>query len=217
MPVLVFGLLRRPAPSRRLRAGDGELLALALAIGLSSFVVRLRAPIGINLLHIQLAYAPPYVLMFAAGVMAARHELLARLESERLARWLLAAVGAFGCAALLSVAAHDRTEQLRGGLSWPALGWALSESLCGTSISVCLLIAFRAWVAGRTRLSETLAAHAFAAFVVHAPLVVAVALVFSRAGMPSLVAWMASLWVAIPTAFCVALLLRRIPAVEKVL
>ncbi len=102
-------------------------------------------------------------------------------------------------------------------MTWAAFGWALTESLCGVTISTCLLVGFRTWIARRSRLGDTLTANAYAAYVVHAPLVVAIAVLVSRAAWPPLAALVSSALLSIPLTFALAAALRRVPGVTQVL
>ncbi len=104
-----------PAPPTPLGASDLAVLAVALAIGIASFVVRMIAPIGLNVVHIQLAYVPQYLVMFAVGVACGRRSLQP-LGRERFVRWLGGAIAAVGASAFVfAVVAHGDSARLRGG------------------------------------------------------------------------------------------------------
>jgi hypothetical protein len=73
-------------------------------------LVRLRRPIGENVVHIQIAYVPQYALMFAAGIWARRHRSLDALRPQLLP--VAAAVTALGIGAAggAYTGSHDGRE-----------------------------------------------------------------------------------------------------------
>jgi fucose 4-O-acetylase-like acetyltransferase len=65
--------VRAPAPGERRIGMVGVLLAVQ-ALALTTFLTRLVFPIGSSVLNMQLCYFPSYIIMFAAGVAASRHD-----------------------------------------------------------------------------------------------------------------------------------------------
>jgi hypothetical protein len=200
-----------PAPS------DRALAALVLLLGASTFVVRLWWPIGRSLAHLQLAYAPQYAALFALGALGWRGEILAGLRRRQLLPWALVATA--GTLAIVAVAraVGDDAELRLGGLHGTAAAWALGESAQCVGLCVCLLIIFREWLARRSRLGDVLASGAFAAYIVHAPIVVAVARRLAATSLPPTAKLAAAVAIAVPTSFVLALALRRVPGLRRVL
>ena len=55
---------------------DGQVLALALGMGICTFLVRIVQPIGTNILNMQLCFFSQYILLFSVGVLAWRRNWL---------------------------------------------------------------------------------------------------------------------------------------------
>lgn len=212
---------RAAAPHRAARASRREvtapmLVGLAAGIAAATALVRLRWPIGVNVLHLQIAYLPQYVVMFGAGIAAQRHRSLESL-SPRLAP--VAAVAALAGAALIGGAYATATavEQFLGHAHGPAVLWATGESLLCVGLSAGLLIAFQraGWTTGRV--GRELGAGAFAAYVLHAPIVVLLALAASQLPGPALGKLAATVLVAIPCSFAAGIAAHRAPGLRRIL
>ncbi|HEX3766256.1 MAG TPA: acyltransferase [Kofleriaceae bacterium] len=207
---------RRAAGATRREVTGPMLVGLAAAIAAATVLVRLRWPIGDNVLHIQIAYLPQYVAMFGAGIAAQRHRSLESLP-PRLAP--VAAVAALAGAGLIGGAYATATtvDQFLGHAHAPALLWAAGESLVCVGLSAGLLIAFQraGWTTGRV--GRELGAGAFAAYVLHAPIVVLLALAASQLPCPALVKLAVTAMVAIPCSLAAGIAAHRAPVLGRIL
>jgi len=208
----------RPAGGAgRRREVTGPMLAgLAAGIAGATALVRLRWPIGDNVLHIQIAYLPQYVVMFGAGIAAQRHRSL-EARSPRLGP-VAAALALTGVALLAGAyAIAGSVEQLLGHAHRPAVLWTTGESLLCVGLSAGLLIGFQraGWTTGRV--GRALGAGAFAAYVLHAPIVVLLALAASALPGPALAKLAATVLIAIPASFAAGIAAHRAPVLRRVL
>src|SRR5262249_44414551 len=90
---LVYGIVRVVAGRKPKTAPDaplpapGQLLGLALVIGLCTFLVRTVQPMGTSILNMQLCYFSQYVLLFVVGIYAWRRNWLLRISYAFAMRW----------------------------------------------------------------------------------------------------------------------------------
>ncbi|HEY5550786.1 MAG TPA: acyltransferase family protein, partial [Opitutaceae bacterium] len=216
------GQAHRSIPAAAAAEPSGNILAgFALALGLGSFAVRLVQPIGTNFLNLQLCFFVQYIAWFIAGLHAARHGWLVPLAASSHARsagWLALVGGPLGMLALLAFGARNATvETFFGGMHWQAFGLALWEQLTGLGLALGALAMFSRRFNTDSRTLRWLADRSFAVYVVHAPVLVALAMLF-RSLPYHLYGLVALLTVTgLVAGYVLADLARRIPGLRSVL
>lgn len=128
--------------------------------------------------------------------------------------WLIG--GLLGVALLFAVGA-DAGCFGAGGSDGPSALWAVYESALCVALCVGLLTLFREMVTGRSRLSAELAAGSYTVYIMHLPLVVTLQYYLADRGLGAGAAWCIVCVIAVPTAFLSAAVLRRVPALRRVL
>jgi glucan biosynthesis protein C len=105
-----------------------------------------------------------------------------------------------------------------GGLTWQSAGLCLWEALICIGMNFGVLAGFRRWAAGQSRVSKWMSDNAFAVYVVHAPILVGLALLLAPVTLAP-IAKFALLWAlgAVVTFGLAAPLARRIPWIGRVL
>ncbi|MDA0814419.1 MAG: acyltransferase family protein [Verrucomicrobia bacterium] len=195
--------------------GVSFLWTFALALSLGTFAVRLIQPIGTNVLNMQLCFFPQYVAFFICGLHAARYGWLLPLAASSLARaagWI-ALLG--GPAVLLTLMLlgmqNGKVEYFFGGWHWQALGFALWEQFAGVGLSLGALAFFSRKLDFENALMRWLAERSFAVYVLHAPVLVALAMFFRA--LPQNMYGLAALLTAtgLLASYIVADFIRRIP------
>jgi glucan biosynthesis protein C len=214
--------LKTPPPVTAV-PGDGPpsakmLAAFALALGLGTFAVRLVQPIGQNILNLQLCFFVQYIAWFAAGLHAARHGWLMPLASSPLARragWLALIGGSIAMLVLLAAGTrHAPAEVFFGGAHWQAFGLAVWEQLTGLGLALGALALFARCFNTDSRALRWLADRSFGVYVLHAPVLVALAMAF-RSLPYHLYGLVALLTVtALVISFALADFARRIPGLR---
>jgi glucans biosynthesis protein C len=211
----------KPASARGRINVVGVVLAVQ-AIALTTFLTRLVFPVGSSILNMQLCYFPSYIIMFAAGVAASRHDWI-RTVTDRFA-WTIAAV-CVGVAMLmwlpllvLGGALTGQIAALSGGPTWQSAGMSLWEAMICVGMSFGVLAGFRVWLTGQGRLVKFMSDNAFAVYVVHAPILVALGPAFAPLPLAP-IAKFALLWAlgAVVSFGVAAPIARRLPAIGRIL
>jgi glucan biosynthesis protein C len=185
---LVLAGWKRAAGPRASRTPDGTppsgtaLAGFALALGLGSFAVRLVQPIGTNVLNMQLCFFVQYIAWFLAGLHAARHGWLSRLAASsqaHLAGWLALCGGPAAMLILMIVGARNAPPEIFfGGPHWQAFAMALWEQFTGLGLAVGALALFSRRCNHELPWLRWLADRSFGVYVLHAPVLVALAMLF---------------------------------------
>lgn len=190
---------------------DRTLLLAAVATAVVAFGLRLVWPVGVNVSALQLGYFAGYAVLFAFGCRASAARWLERLPPARVQRWRRIAR-----AALLAPHVPGLQGAPEGGWSVPAAVYALWEPFVAWGVIGVLLWrcqqppAPSPW---RARLAR----RAFAIYVIHPPVIVAVTLAARDLAAPALLKFALAGALACALCYAVAGVLVRLPGVRRVL
>ncbi len=204
----------RPFPT------NATLLTAALATGLVAFALRLRWPVGTEVAGLQLGYFASYVVLFAGGCLAASPGWLERLPETQVRTWRRVAwivLPVLPVVALLGDRFLGVQGRPEGGWNVPALVYALWEPFVAWGVILVLLQRFERRFQELDALGVRLARRAFAIYVIHPPVVVAVTLAWRDVAAPALLKFALSGSIACALCYWLAGLLLCLPGVKRVL
>lgn len=208
----------RPRRAVREQVGLPDLVRLAVAIAGASFAVRLVFPMNseqVFMIHVW--QWPQCVGLFALGIAAAERGGLDPVPARvgRSAGWA-ALAGAVLTVAAFAVS-HESFDPYAGGVTWQAAVTAVSEGTAAVGFSVWLLARFQARHDRTSPLRAALGRSAFGAYVVQAPVLVALALVLDGWSVPPEVRFLVLAPLGVAASFSLAWLLTRLPGVRRIL
>ena len=217
-------LLPSPAKRRTSAAlpGAGGVVLTVAALAVTTFLIRIALPVGTAVYNMQLCYFASYVIMFGLGVAAAGGNWLERV-SDRFA-WTAAAI----CFALAGLswlpllafggALAGQSAAYNGGAHWQSAAMATWEALVCVGMSFAVLAGFRAHAAGQGPLARFMSDNAFAVYVIHPPVLVALAVALAGFALPA-AAKFVLLWAlgALLSFGLAAPFVRRLPGMRYVL
>ncbi len=210
---------RRGRASEARVPGNFALTGFALAMASATFLVRLALPLGYSLLNMHLGDFPQYLLLFAAGIAAARGRWLERLPFATGVRWMAVALPA-GFAAWLGIllasgAASGNVRGISGGWHWQSAAMNLWEAFTCVAVSYGVIVIFREWV---NRPARFLADNAFSVYMFHPVFVILGARMLRGVEWPGL-AKFAALWAMAATASFAASEwgFRRVAGLKRIL
>jgi hypothetical protein len=229
---LVYALVRALAPAAHslepatndavsALPSNAQVLALILVMGTCTFLVRTVQPMGANILNMQLCFFSQYILLFAVGLAARRHNWLLRLPYDfgiRWGRWTLI-VGTLAWIALIGVVFATKSMHLiDGGWNWVSAGVCYWESFFCVGICLGLTAWFRERFNTRGRFAVWMSDNAFAVYLFHTPVLVAVTLGMQGFLAPKLVKFCTAWLLAVTLTFLAShFVFRRIPLLKRVL
>ncbi|HUN43377.1 MAG TPA: acyltransferase [Acetobacteraceae bacterium] len=213
-PVNPIGSARpRPFPS------NATLLIAALLTGAVAFLLRLIWPVGVNVAFLQPGYFASYVVLFAAGCLAADMRLLENIPARQAVRWRRIAWMALPLFPLVSIMGSrigwlgGRAE---GGWNLQALAYAFWEPFVAWGFILGLLAWFQRRFAVLRGLWPLLARRAYLIYIIHPPFLVATALAWRHVAAPALLKFVLTGSIACVLCFLAAGLLLRLPAVARI-
>ena len=199
-----------------------KLLGFAIALAAFTFVVRLVLPPGFSFLNMHLGDFPQYILLFAAGVAAARGQWLLKLGLSSGVRGL-AIVLPVGFATWLVIlrmggALKGHGGAYSGGWHWQAASLNLWESFTGVALCFGLLVIFREFFNRQGRLAKFLSDNAFSVYVFHPPIVIMAARMLHGCLCPPVVKFIILTCLGVVASFALsAAVFRRIPLLREIL
>ncbi len=212
---------RQPTPPRSTAPPSSlRLIGFAFTMAVVSFLVRGARPPSV--LNMHLGDFPQYILLFTAGILAARHDWVAELSRSTALRWVIVTIP-FGFAAWLAIligggALEPNGRTHFGGWHWQAAAICFWESFTCVALCLGLLVLFRDRFPTQGRLAKLLSANAFSVYVFHPPIVIGCARLLHGVAWHPLIkfASLTSMGVVISYGLSAAVF-RRIPLLRAIL
>ena len=205
-----------PAPTAR------QLWLFGLSLAGATFAVRVVQPIGTDVMNFQLCFFPQYIAAFAVGLAAARHGWLAELATARTARragWLALTGGPLLLAGVIIAGGPISPDHIPyfGGWTPQSLGYAFWEQFTGLGLALGVLSWFSRQLNRSAFLLTWLGDRAFAVYVFHAPVLIALTMAFRPLGLnPFALAAVLTIATLLAT-YAIADLVRRLPGLRSIL
>ncbi len=204
----------RPMPT------DLVLLCAALFIGAVALALRQWWPVGTEAWGIQWGYAASYVVLYIAGLLAAPGRWLQVWPDASVQRWRLVArwtLPVLPLVALLGPRLFGWQGRAEGGLSVLSAVYAWWEPFLAWGLILRLLQRCRQRSAVLGPLGREMARRAFAVFVIHPPVVVAVSLAWRAVAAPALLKFALTGAVSLLLCYLLAGLALRLPGLKRIL
>lgn len=208
-----------PLRDEALPSGRAWLVS-AVLVGFAALTIRQWVPVGQNVLGLQLGYFASYVFLFFLGTRASTGRWLERVSSEQARVWgiiSLASIPLLPLGAALSGALEGRSVDFNGGLSAAAVLYAFWEPFVAWGIIALLLVQFRQRFNAQSLRWKRWGEEAYGAFVVHAPVVVALSVLLAPWSTPPLLKFGLVAGLGTALSFLLARALRALPGVARVL
>ncbi|WP_298257641.1 acyltransferase [Bradyrhizobium sp.] len=217
---LVWRSMRQSeAPATLPFPSDKALLAAALGTGLVAFLLRLVWPVGVNVAFLQLGYFASYIVLFSAGCVAAEQRWLERIPEVTKKRWLRIAWRVFPVFPIVVLLAPNMPwlqGHAEGGLNAEALTYAFWEPFIAWGFILGLLNLFQRRFDQLHGVWRRLARRAFLIYIIHPPVLVAVALTWRDVAAPALVKFPVTGSLACALCYVLAGLALRIAVVARI-
>jgi peptidoglycan/LPS O-acetylase OafA/YrhL len=163
----------------------------ALGTAAAAMAIRFFVPVGENVFGLQLAYFAGYIFLFVVGISAYRHDWLRQLQWKNARPWIVALIIAWPSLAIgIAVSrAHAASggSNFSAGLSWTAILYALWEPFVAWGLIAGWLLLFRDHMNRPSAFWDWLNRRAYAVYILHPPVLVAIALLLHGWTAPALV------------------------------
>jgi hypothetical protein len=199
----------------------GQLLIAAAVLAAASFAVRLRWPwTGDTFLTLRWQEWPQGAVLFTLGVLWGERGWLGRVPAAWSHRCGQVAAAGLAAVSLLTAAtsmADGDLARLYGGWHWQSLAFAILEGVVAVTLSLWLVGWFcRRWVQ-QGRLAARASRGAYAAYVLHPPVLVLASLAARPLPLPPEAKFVLVAAVGVVTAFAVGWAVTRSAFVARFL
>jgi fucose 4-O-acetylase-like acetyltransferase len=196
--------------------GTSRIIVLILLIAICTFLVRVVWPVGTNVINMQLCYFSQYIILFAVGIKCRRNNWLDSLCYERGLPWLIASLvpgSVFWVAIMITGGALDGDLNIYfGGINWQSAAYAFWDSFNGVAMSIGLIALFKDKFNKQNKLIRNMSGNAFSVYVFHAPVIIALSLLFVPVEMSPIIKFAVLVIISVPVNFLFAnFVVRKIP------
>ncbi|MDT8301206.1 MAG: acyltransferase family protein [Sedimentisphaerales bacterium] len=203
--------------------GNLTILLFALALSIVSFIVRIWLPVSWNfeLLNFQFPFFPQYICMYIVGIAAYKYNWLSQIPDAMGKLWLCVAVFfiilLFPALFVLGGASSGDISPFMGGLHWQCFGYAVWEQFTGVAMIIAMLYLFRKHFNRQGSLSKAASASAYTAYIIHAPVIILVAIAMRNISLYPLLKFALAGLIAVPLCFTLSNFIRKLPLAKRIL
>jgi glucans biosynthesis protein C len=192
--------------------------AFCLVLAVVSYLLRIVVPLGLSVPVLgfpTLAYLPQYLSFFVIGMLAFRRNWFQTIPAS-MGRVGLAMALVASLLLLLPLALSGDTNFIGGG-HWESAVYALWDSVFSVGMCLALITFFRHFFNHQGSVGRFLAQHAFTVYIIHAPIIVLLALALRGIQLEQLAKFGLAAVIGVPLCFAVAFLVRSLPLAARVL
>jgi peptidoglycan/LPS O-acetylase OafA/YrhL len=201
---------------------DKNVVLLIATVAISTFGIKLFDPTGASVFNMHPVDFPSYIILFTVGIFAYRGGWLERLEFRFGLRWGALALGIGG---LLWVALMAFGGALSGDFSayeagwhWQNLGMCLWAAIVCVGFGLGWIVLFREKFNFQGPAARFMSANAFAVYLFHPPILIALALLLHSVAAPGLFKFAFLTALSVVVSFAAGeYLFRRIPLLSRIL
>ena len=208
---------RRPNPATRLAAPHSfRLVPHRGRVGAGALLIRQWVPVGKNVFQLQLGYFSSYIFLFAIGTVAWQRNWFARLTWKTVRPWVVVSIVLLPALIVTVVLTAGKHANFGGGLSFPAILYAFWEPFVAWGIIAAYLVWFRSYGNRPSQVWEYLGARAYAVYIVHAPVLVAIGVLLRGWQAPAMAKFAVVGPLACLGSVALSSLVLRIPGARRV-
>jgi glucan biosynthesis protein C len=198
------------------------IVAFVLLLALATYLIRIIVPLGKFVAGFPtLGYLPQYLSFFVLGIIASRGKWFESVSAREGKTGFIVAVVA--TIVLLPIAVTGLTPGLTAVLNmlgnghWQSAIYAMWDSTVSVGLCLGVIVFFRRFLNLPRRLGSYMARHSYAVYIIHAPIIVFLAVLLKGVNLEHLVKFGLVAVIAVPLCFSVAYLIRRIPRATRIL
>ncbi len=203
--------------------GNLAIAFFAFILSVVTFIVRIWLPIGWSFepLNFQFPFFPQYICLFIVGITAYRHNWLVRIPDAAGKFWLGVAIIfifiLFPALFVFGGATSGDISPFTGGFHWQCFALAAWEQFTGVAMIIALLFLSRKWFNRQGSIRKALSASTYTAYIIHAPVVVLVAIAIRNINLYPLLKFFLAALIAVPLCFVLANVIRKLPLAREIL
>jgi fucose 4-O-acetylase-like acetyltransferase len=203
--------------------GNPAVVLFALAVSIITFIIRIWLPLGWNFepLNFQFPFFTQYICMFIVGIVAYKRNWLARIPVTMGKLWLaVAIIFIFILFPVLFVSGGAMSGDISafvGGFNWQCFALVVWEQFTGIATIIALLFLARTYFNRQGKVSKAMSASAYTAYIIHAPIIILVAIAIRNINLYPLIKFALAVLIAVPLCFALGNVIRKLPLARRIL
>lgn len=212
--------LKDSPPSARPFPSNTAIALTILATGATAFALRLVWPVSQQVFGLQLGYFASYVVLFIVGCAGAPGRWLDKFPEEQRRLWRIVtriAIPVLPAVVLLAPYIPQLQGDTMGGWNIQAAVYAFWEPFVAWGLILTLLSVYRRTFPTLNSIWAALSRRAYAIYIIHPPVLVAIALAWRQVAAPHMVKFAVTGTLACLACFWIAGLLVRFTPARRII
>ena len=209
------------APVKPKPLTNSQIIIIIIIMSVLTFLVRAWYPIGFVLFNMQINNFVQYIIMLILGIVAYKRGWFRSLSETQGKLWLRIALLSIPILIIFSVVGgvfDYGFDLLLYGFTWQQFAYATWESIFCLGMCIGLIVKFRDKFNEQGTISKTVTENVYTMYLIHAPVVVGISLLFVIIFIPALLKFVIVLSIVLLLCFLIShFILRRIPGTKRVL
>jgi glucan biosynthesis protein C len=159
--------------------------------------------------------------MFIVGIIAYKRNWLSQIPDAMGKLWLAVAITfiliLFPLLFVSGGAVSGDISRFTGGFHWQCFALAVWEQFTGIAMIVALLFLSRKYINHQGNISKATSASAYTAYIIHAPVIVFVAVALRNISLYPLLKFALAVLISVPLCFALANMIRKLPLAARIL
>jgi glucan biosynthesis protein C len=202
--------------------GNLTTVIFVLIMGLATFIVRIWLPVNGNFqpLGLQFPFFSQYIGMFVLGIIAYRGNWLGQVDNRMANAWqLITGVLILSLPILFALIGglQGDVSSALGGVHWQSITYAAWEQFVCIGMTISLLTFFYHRFNSQGSLLRAMSASVFTVFILHAPILVGLALLINQVHLYPLLKFILVAPLVVAVCFLIANGFRKLPIAREIL
>lgn len=198
------------------------IIGAGILIGTVTFLVRTLVPIGNSweFFDIQVPFFPQYIAFFLIGIYAAKSTWFCHVPDKTGKTCAILAVFLAFCLPVILVATgaiSGTLDPLLGGLHWQSLAYSLWEQIFALVMVTGMLWLFSTRFDHEGPVTSAAAGATYTVYIIHPIVIIPLTLSMQAIMLSPVPKFLLAAVIAIPLCFLLAILVRSIPGLDRVL
>ncbi len=196
------------------------VIITSIFVSILTFIVRINFPVGANILNMQLGHFTSYIVLFILGILAYRTNLFSEIYLKTIKFWVIYVIIIFltlPFIAFFGGAFDNGFDSFIGGFNLNSLLYSFWETFIGFGIIITLLKLFRRKFDKTNPFLKTVSGATFTVYIIHPFVLIPLSILLKGFNIFPPLKFLFVSTIVIIISFLVAILIKKIPYINKVL
>jgi len=197
-----------------------KITVFIVIMAVVTFMVRAWFPIGRVVGTLQLSFIPQYVILFIIGLYAYHNNWFIKISHKTAMVWSITGLVSILLWPLIIYAGGAFSTDITfiaGSFYWQSLVYSIWESVVCVGLIIGIIYLFKNKFDHQNIFFKKLSRSAYAVFIIHPIVIIPLSFLLRDIGIDPILKFFIVTIIAVPTCFFLALLLRKIRLIRKII